>query len=263
MNHTGFLLIDKPVDWTSHDVVAYVRGIVRTQIKEHGGPTKPKNVRVGHAGTLDPFATGLLIVGIGREATKRLDEFKGMKKEYIATVQLGATSDTQDRTGTIQDTYSNIQVTHADIQSVLQTLIGKQQQIPPMYSAKKVKGKKLYELARKGEIIERQPIDIEIYNIELIASPGNAGTKQSTGWIDKLLRRFTPRNEVITKNSFTIRVSCSTGTYIRTLCHDIGEVLGTGAYCSELRRTKIGEYSVDQALLPTDISIPYLLTHTA
>lgn len=237
MPESGFLLVDKPVDWTSHDVVGYLRGV--TGIK-----------KIGHAGTLDPFATGLLIVGVGREATKRLDEFKGMQKQYTATVQLGATSNTQDLTGTIQQ-WSNETVkpiTKADIQQVLSTFHGKQRQIPPMFSAKKVKGKKLYELARKGQVIERQPVDIEIFNIEL-GSVIASRAKQSTGWKSRLLRRFTPRNDN-NVDSFDIRVSCSTGTYIRTLCHDIGQTLGTGAYCSALRRTYIGDYSVEDATLP-------------
>ena len=127
---------------------------------------KPK---VGHAGTLDPFATGLLIVGVGRDATKRLDEFKGMKKEYIATIRLGATSDTFDRTGTIQETNHKKQtISKSHISNVLNSFIGKQSQLPPMYSAKKVGGKKLYELARKGIEIERQPSEIEMYEIELL-----------------------------------------------------------------------------------------------
>lgn len=235
MKHTGYILIDKPVDWTSHDAVAYVRGMVRSYIKEHGGPVKAKNVRVGHAGTLDPFATGLLIIGIGREATKKIDEFKGMNKSYIATLELGATSDTQDLTGTITK-YTGTHttpITENQIVSVLGAFVGKQQQIPPMYSAKKVGGQKLYDLARAGKTIERQPSDIEIFTIELLFV-----TTDST--------------EDIT--SFTIRVSCSTGTYIRTLCEDIGAKLGTGAYCSALRRTDIGEYSVEHAVGPKDLS---------
>ena len=211
----GFLLIDKPKDWTSHDVVGYLRRV--TGIK-----------KIGHAGTLDPFATGLLIVGIERTATKRLDEFKNLPKTYTATIRLGATSDTQDSTGDIKiQKTRNKQITKEQIQNVLKTFIGKQTQIPPMHSAKKVGGKKLYELARKGIEIERRPHEIEIYDIAFLdyAYP-----------------------------NLTVRVDCSTGTYIRTLAADIGEALGVGAYCEELRRTQIGTYDVSKALPPKEIS---------
>lgn len=216
----NFLLINKPKDWTSHDVVGYLR-------KEY-----PKKTKVGHAGTLDPFATGLLIVGVGREATKRLDEFKNMPKIYIATLRLGATSTTFDPEGeititnhnthnTTQDDDTNFdEPTKKEIENILNSFIGKQQQIPPMFSAKKVGGQKLYDLARKGIEIERQPCEIEIYDI-------------------KLLDYNYP--------SLKIEVSCSTGTYIRTLAHDIGQKLGCGAYCEELERTRIGEYKLEDA----------------
>lgn len=239
MKDTGFLLIDKPVDWSSHDVVGYLRGV--TKIK-----------KIGHAGTLDPFATGLLIVGVGRQATKRLDEFKGMKKEYVATVQLGATSDTQDLTGTItrHETHTPIHISKDELKKTLQSFVGKQKQIPPMYSAKKVKGKKLYELARRGEQIEREPIDIEIYDITLqdVILSGVEGSRWAR------LRQLFKNKETANINSFTIRVSCSTGTYIRTLCHDIGQALGTGAYCSALRRTKIGAYTATGAKQPKQLN---------
>lgn len=217
--NSEYILIDKPVDWTSHDAVAKIRGIARKV-------TGTKKIKVGHAGTLDPFATGLLIVGIGRDATKRLDEFKAMPKTYLATLKLGATSDTQDSDGAIttHDPH-NTTPNNKQVEDTLKSFIGKQQQIPPMYSAKKVGGKKLYDLARKGIEIERQPNEIEIYDI-------------------KLLDYSYP--------DLKIEVDCSTGTYIRTLANDIGEKLGTGAYCDELRRTRIGEYDVKDAKLPTE-----------
>jgi tRNA pseudouridine55 synthase len=225
---TGFLLIDKPESWTSHDVVGYLRRV--TGMK-----------KIGHAGTLDPFATGLLIVGIGREATKRIDEFKAMPKTYTATIRLGATSDTEDSTGHItlsipkqtnniaMQQYNNIEapLSESEIKQVLKSFIGKQTQIPPMYSAKKVGGKKLYELARKGIEIERQLHDIEIHDI-------------------KLLNYQYPNVD--------IAVDCGTGTYIRTLAADIGEALGTGAYCDKLRRTKIGVYDVENAKEPKTLT---------
>ena len=145
-----FIFIDKPKDWTSHDIVAKIRGIARKE-------TGIKKIKVGHAGTLDPFATGLLIIGIVRESTKKLDDFKALKKTYIATIRIGATSDTQDSTGKIiKNTNSeNLTPDIEQINEVLKTFVGKQKQVPPMYSAKKVDGKKLYDLARKGIEIKR------------------------------------------------------------------------------------------------------------
>lgn len=203
-----FLLINKPVGWTSHDVVGFLR-------KQY-----PRGTKVGHSGTLDPFATGLLIVGVGREATKRLDEFKNLPKTYEAILFLGATSDTQDRDGIIISTGSEKKYTEEEIKGVLKTFIGPQLQTPPMYSAKKINGQKLYDLARKGIEVERQPNAIEIYNIE-----------------------FLEYNYPHLK----IRVDCSTGTYIRTLANDIGQKLGCGAYCEELTRTRIGEHTLENA----------------
>ena len=203
-----FILINKPIGWTSHDVVGYLR-------KQF-----PKGTKVGHSGTLDPFAGGLLIVGVGRGATKRLDEFKNLPKTYEAILFLGATSDTQDKDGVITLTNIDKKYAREEIEKVLQKFIGPQLQTPPMYSAKKINGKKLYELAREGIEVERQPNKIEIYNIELLSYEY-------------------PHLE--------IRVNCSTGTYIRTLAHDIGQQLGCGAYCEELTRTRIGEHTLDNA----------------
>lgn len=209
-----FLLIDKPVDWTSFDAVNFVRSYARTK-------SGNKNIKVGHAGTLDPFATGLLIVGIGREATKKLDEFKSQSKTYLATVRLGATSDTEDSTGTISEIKNVKHPTLEDIEQTLKLVIGPQTQIPPMYSAKKIHGQKMYSLARAGKTVEREPGNIVIYGLKLLGY----------NW---------PNLE--------IEVSCSAGTYIRTLAKDIGEKLETGAYCAELRRTKIGPYNVEDAI---------------
>lgn len=215
-----FYLIDKPKDWTSHDVVAVMRGRTKTK-------------KVGHAGTLDPFATGLLIVGVERDATKRLDEFKGMNKTYEATLVFGATSTTQDSDGEISSTGADCSsLTKEQVGEALTTFLGEQQQVPPMYSAKKIDGTRLYELARKGKEVERDPVDITIYSIELLS--------------------FQAEDERPTAH---IRVVCSTGTYIRTLCHDIGEALGVGAYCAELRRTHIGTYDVSHAVGPKDDDI--------
>ena len=158
-NEPKFLLINKPVDWTSFDVVAYIR-------RQY-----PKGTKVGHAGTLDPFATGLLIVGVGREATKRIDEFKNLPKTYNTIIHLGKVSDTDDSTGIIKN-YEKNELNKMpeleEIKEVLNKFIGKQLQTPPMFSAKKINGQRLYTLARQGVEIERQPNEIEIYNIKLI-----------------------------------------------------------------------------------------------
>jgi len=178
-----FLLIDKETQWTSNDVVAFLRG-------------KLKIKKIGHAGTLDPFATGLLIVGVGKESTIRLDEFKNLDKTYEAILQLGEISTTQDPEGKIEKTNFSGQITLEQVQTVLDNFLGKQKQTPPMHSAKRVKGQRLYKLARQGIEIEREAVDIEIYNI-------------------KLLDYKYPK--------LKIEIKCSTGTYIRQLAQDIGE----------------------------------------
>lgn len=213
-NKEKFLLIDKPVDWTSFDAVNFVRSYARTK-------SGNKNIKVGHAGTLDPFATGLLIIGVGREATKKLDEFKALPKTYLATVRLGANSDTEDSTGTISEIKNAKHPTLENIAQTLKSFLGPQRQIPPMYSAKKINGQKMYSLARAGKTVEREPSSIKIYGLKLLAYD----------W---------PNLE--------IEVICSAGTYVRTLAKDIGEKLETGALCAELRRTKIGPYNVEDAI---------------
>lgn len=204
---SGFLHINKPADWTSHDVVAHLRRVTGEK-------------KIGHAGTLDPFATGLLIVGVSRKATRELNKFLKQDKEYIAELRLGATSDTYDPTGKILKS-ATTPPTENDIKNILKKFTGPQDQIPPMYSAKKVGGKKLYELARQGKIIKLEPSRIIIHEIELL----------NFEW---------PNLE--------IRVLCSSGTYIRSLAHDIGQKLGTGAYLEKLERTKIGKYEVKNAI---------------
>lgn len=204
----GFVLINKPENWTSNDAVVYLRRI--TKIK-----------KTGHAGTLDPFATGLLIVGIGREATKHLDLFHTLSKTYEAEIVLGAESDTLDKTGIIIENKIENIPTKKEIIYVLSKFKGNQTQIPPMYSAKKIEGKKLYKLARKGIEVKREPNNIIVHNIEL----------------EKYKYPF-----------LNIKLTVSTGTYVRTLAHDIGNMLSTGAYCKELRRTSIGKYSIQNSL---------------
>lgn len=210
----GFLLLDKPGGPTSHDMVYCLRRI--TGIK-----------KIGHAGTLDPLASGLLIMAISRAATKQIDSLAKQDKVYESIFQLGGTSDTEDRLGQIETRTVEQAPDIEEIQRALDSFIGQIEQIPPMYSAKKIAGKKLYELARKGQIIERQPSLITIHKIDL------------TEYAWPLLK---------------LTIHCSTGTYIRSIARDLGEKLGCGAYLAELRRTKIGDYSVTKAVNPDELT---------
>jgi len=204
----GILIIDKQQDWTSHDVVAKVRGILKMRA-------------IGHAGTLDPMATGVLPLLVGG-ATKALDYLPGAKA-YIATFRLGITTDTQDITGKIITSVEDgaLDVPPEKIQSIIPKFTGAQKQIPPMYSAVKIGGKKLYDIARKGGKIERPPRDIVITKLALLES---------------------------NNNEHTIEVNCSGGTYIRTICHDIGQKLGCGATMTSLRRTMACGFTLEQAM---------------
>ena len=202
------LLIDKPADFTSHDVVNVIRKKFNTR-------------RVGHGGTLDPFATGLLIVGVGR-ATKKLTNIVGLDKTYEATAQLGATTDTYDLTGSIIPSSEFPVPSSDDIENAMKNFRGTIEQKAPAFSAKKVKGQKLYALARRGEDVEHLRPTKKVDVTEL---------------------------EILDYNFPTLkfRVTCSSGTYIRSLAHDIGQDLGCGAYLTELRRTRIGEYKLEDA----------------
>lgn len=207
----GIILIDKPQGWTSHDVVGKLRGILHER-------------RIGHSGTLDPLATGLLVVFIGR-ATRAVEFAEADRKEYIAGLRLGMNTDTQDITGRIISKETDIP-DEPEVRIAIERFRGELEQIPPMYSAVKIGGKKLYELARKGESIERKPRHITIFGLEI------------TGRSD---------------NDYILDVVCSKGTYIRTLCHDIGAALGCGGCMSSLRRTKSGVFSVDNAYTIAEI----------
>ncbi|MEA2076773.1 MAG: tRNA pseudouridine(55) synthase TruB [Candidatus Marinimicrobia bacterium] len=198
--------LHKPIDWTSFDVVNKCR--YATGFK-----------KVGHAGTLDPFAEGVLILGFGKH-TKLLDEHKHKDKVYRVDIELGKETDTLDGTGQILKSTKEVSPPALDdIQAVLPKFTGEITQIPPMYSAKKVKGKRLYTLARAGKIIERDPIRVRINAIDILEYE----------W---------PR--------LTCRVSCSTGTYIRTLAADIGSALGCGAYANALVREQVGDITLDE-----------------
>lgn len=214
----GILVIDKPAGWTSQDVAAKLRGVFHER-------------RVGHGGTLDPMATGVLPIFIGR-ATRAAEFLENAQKEYIAGLRLGVVTDTQDTTGTI------LQQCEADIprqalQSALETFCGQIEQLPPMYSAIKIGGQKLYTLARKGCEVARRPRAITIYDLELL--DGAAA-------------------------DYILRVHCSKGTYVRTLCHDIGAALGCGGCMSSLRRTRAGSFTLQQAVTMQQV-LDFAQTH--
>ena len=202
----GILIIDKPTGWTSMDVCAKLRGILREK-------------RIGHAGTLDPMATGVLPVFVGR-ATKAVQFAENGRKEYRAVLKLGTVTDTQDTTGTVLETHP-VTVGADEVRAALEHFTGELLQLPPMYSALKVNGQKLYALARQGKTVERKPRAITVYELELL--------------------------EQLSDTDFTLRVRCSKGTYIRTLCHDIGQALGCGGCMASLRRTMAAGYTLAES----------------
>jgi tRNA pseudouridine55 synthase len=214
----GSLIIDKPEGITSHTVVARVRRVAGTR-------------RVGHAGTLDPFATGVLVVCI--ERATRLSQFLvGLDKEYEATIRLGFATDTQDLTGKqIAPLRSSNDLSLEDLHNVLREFRGPHMQLPPMFSAKKVAGERLYRAAREGRDVERQPVPVNLYSLELIEESLNLLRLNQDGTRD-----------------FDVRVKCSSGTYIRTLGHDIGERLGMGGHLAALRRTAVGHFDITRAV---------------
>ena len=202
----GIIIIDKPMDWTSMDVCAKLRGIFHEK-------------RVGHAGTLDPMATGVLPVFVGR-ATRGVEFFEHAEKTYETELLLGVATDTEDTTGTVL-TRREVSVTQARLDEVLERFRGEIMQIPPMYSALKVNGQKLCDLARKGRQVECQPRPVTVHELTLLSREGD---------------------------TLRLRVRCSKGTYIRTLCADIGEALGCGGCMQALRRTQAGEYTIAEAV---------------
>jgi len=223
----GILIIDKPAGITSHDVVARCRRILKTK-------------RVGHTGTLDPFATGVMVIMVG-QATRLARFLDKDAKEYEALVRFGAETDTGDRTGELKPAnYDLRNISKEEIESVLPEFRGEIKQTPPMYSAKKVEGKKLYELARKGIEIERKPVNITIYELETIGEENRSEPPAVAGGLS-------PSDKLISKD-FTLRVLCSAGTYIRTLAEDIGRKLKTGAHLAELRRTRAGKFDLSRAV---------------
>ena len=202
----GILLVDKPGGWTSFDVAAKLRGLSKTR-------------RIGHSGTLDPMATGLLVMFLGR-ATRAVPFAEDHDKRYIASLRPGLVTDTQDVTGSVLERKA-CSVTDEALEEALRAFRGEIEQLPPMYSAIRVDGRRLYEIARRGGEVERKPRPVTIRSLELLGRDENG--------------------------DFLLDVRCSKGTYVRTLCHDIGRSLGCGACLSALRRVEVGAFSVDDA----------------
>ncbi len=224
----GILIIDKPAGITSHDVVARCRRILRTK-------------RIGHTGTLDPFATGVIVILVER-ATRLAQFLDKDAKEYEATVRLGFETDTGDKTGELRITNYELRDLAVDeIENILKSFRGEIWQTPPMYSAKKVAGKKLYELARKGIEVERKPVKVKIYELEILPQKNNL---ESGIWN---LESKTSDCGLWTVDC-GLKVRCSAGTYIRTLAEDIGKRLETGAHLAELRRTRAGRFGIEKAV---------------
>lgn len=209
------LAFDKPLHWTSFDLVAKVRHNLCRKIGK-------KKLKVGHSGTLDPLATGVVIVCTGKK-TKLIDQLQYDVKEYIATLQLGATTPSYDMEKEVDATYPTEHITRELIDKTIPQFLGEQWQVPPMFSAVQINGKRAYELARKGETVELKPKLLVIDEIEVLGFDED-------------------------KMQLTIRVVCSKGTYIRALARDIGERLNSGAYLTALRRTRVGQTRVEDCL---------------
>lgn len=250
------LFIDKPYRWTSFDVVNKVRWLLCKRLDT-------KKLKVGHAGTLDPLATGVMIVCTGR-ATKRIDELQAHTKEYVATLRLGATTPSFDLEHPIDAYYPTGHITRELIETTLQQFLGRIEQIPPAYSAVKVDGKRAYDLARKEKDVELKPKILVIDEIELldyrptpegspIALPAKEESLPRTGMRRKaFLTSPAAPDDSIDYPSITLRIVCSKGTYIRALARDIGQALGSGAHLTALRRTRIGNVRIDDCLSMLD-----------
>lgn len=206
------LLVDKPEDWTSFDVVAKLRGVIKSKLRV-------KKYKVGHAGTLDPLATGLLIVCTGKR-TKEIQEYQDRKKEYTGIITLGGTTPTYDLEMPVDRKFPTDHISEEDLRNACRTLTGEIDQNVPVYSAVKVDGRRMYQLARKGEPVRIKSRQVVIHDFEI----------ETTGFPE-----------------IGFRISTSKGTYIRSVAHDFGKLVHSGAYLSRLRRTKIGEFCVDDA----------------
>ena len=218
--HTDFVggavvLIDKPLEWSSFDVVKKIRNVICKKLKI-------KKIKVGHAGTLDPLASGLMIICTGR-ATKQIEKYQEMEKEYVATLKLGQSTPSFDLETEVDNTFPVDHITPELVNSILQGMTGQIIQIPPVFSAKRYKGKRAYDFARQGKEIKMRPQLIQIYEIEMMSFN-----------IPELV----------------IRIRCSKGTYIRSLARDLGTALESGAHLTALQRTRIGEYSIEKTVSP-------------
>ncbi len=203
----GFIVIDKPQGWTSHDVVAKMRGLLKER-------------KIGHLGTLDPLATGVLVLAVGRDATKQISGFMGADKEYEGELEFGKVSDTYDSEGKVDSTgFDLTSLTKENVNEAMGQFWGKTLQMPPAFSAKKVNGKKAYELARAGKPVDLKAREVEMHG-ELLE------------WKPPFLR---------------FRMGVSSGTYIRSFAHDLGQILGCGAILTALRRTRVGEFTLEEA----------------
>ncbi len=207
------LTIDKPYEWSSFDLVKKVKYKLQRKLKV-------KKLKVGHAGTLDPLATGMMIICTGKQ-TKNLNQFQDLPKEYVATLKLGESTPSYDLETEVEKTYPTEHITLELVKETLQRFIGEIDQVPPLFSAKKIDGKRAYEFARKGEEAELKANKITITNIEIIE---------------------------FSLPELTIKVTCSKGTYIRSLAKDIGNALLSGAYLSALKRTAIGSYRIEESM---------------
>lgn len=204
---SGFIIIDKPTGWTSHDVVAKMRGIL-------------KEKKIGHLGTLDPLATGVLVLAVGRDATKQISQFMKLDKEYEATMELGKVSDSYDSDGNVESVDFDLKsLSEAKILEVMESFWGETSQMPPAFSAKKINGVRAYTLARAGLPVELKPVMVKMQGSSIS--------------IEMPFIKFT--------------VEVSSGTYIRSLVHDIGQKLGCGAILTALRRTRVGDFKIEDA----------------
>ena len=218
----GFLLVDKPLDWTSFDVVNKVRGTIA---RDQG--VRPKRVKVGHSGTLDPKATGLLVLAIGK-GTKSLEQYLKLDKTYEATVQLGATSSSDDVDGEIIQKEGSLEPSKDSVLETLNTFVGEIEQVPPIFSAIKIDGRRAYSLARSGQQPVMKPRTVCIHSIKSV----------QYSWPE-----------------LTFITEVGSGTYIRSLARDIGEKLEVGGYLTALRRTKVGNFSIADAINIDDLNI--------
>jgi tRNA pseudouridine55 synthase len=222
----GFLNINKPKGITSFDVIRKIK-----KIFYEGGQKPPK---IGHTGTLDPFATGVLVICLGREYTRRASEVQAMKKEYIVDIKLGAVSDSYDSTGEIRQKVkgkSQKSISVDQVKGLLQKFIGEIEQTPPIFSAKKINGERAYKLARAGKEVKMRKSRVSIYDIQVL------DYKYS---------------------DLKLKVQCSKGTYIRSLANDIGQALGVGAYADELKRTAVGDFSIQKSTELADLTLEKL-----